>query len=82
MLVNIFPKPFKVCLLSCFFGYIECCLDVDWIDDNTFATCGADKIINIMRIGTHEPLLTLEYASLATSNVMHDLTPTLQRSRE
>jgi WD40 repeat protein len=28
----------------------DCCLDVDWLDDNTFATCGADNNIHILRV--------------------------------
>ncbi|KAG6811854.1 hypothetical protein H0H92_005525 [Tricholoma furcatifolium] len=36
-----------------------CCLDVDWLDDETFATCGADQKIFIMRVNESEPLKTL-----------------------
>lgn len=35
-----------------------CCLDVDWLDDVTFATCGADKKINIMRVDYPVPIKT------------------------
>lgn len=37
----------------------DCCLDVDWIDDETFVSCGADKLINIMRVGDIKPMKTL-----------------------
>ncbi|KAH8110643.1 WD40 repeat-like protein [Phellopilus nigrolimitatus] len=40
--------------------HAECCLDVDWLDDDTFASCGADKCIHIMRIGIPNPLRTFE----------------------
>lgn len=39
---------------------LECCLDVDWLDDNTFASCGTDKLVHIMQIGNPNPLRTFE----------------------
>ncbi|KAF8079015.1 WD40 repeat-like protein [Lyophyllum atratum] len=39
--------------------HTDCCLDVDWLDDETFATCGADHIIFIMRVNEPQPLKTL-----------------------
>lgn len=38
----------------------DCCLDVDWLNDDTFASGGADMRINIMRIGENDPIKTLE----------------------
>ncbi|EJC98713.1 WD40 repeat-like protein [Fomitiporia mediterranea MF3/22] len=38
----------------------ECCLDVTWLDESIFASCGADKIIKIMRISDQNPLLALQ----------------------
>ncbi|KAL5536012.1 hypothetical protein ACEPAF_4106 [Sanghuangporus sanghuang] len=38
----------------------ECCLDAVWFDEEVFATCGADKVIKVMRIGDQNPLLTLQ----------------------
>ncbi|RDB29531.1 F-box-like/WD repeat-containing protein TBL1Y [Hypsizygus marmoreus] len=39
--------------------HTDCCLDVDWLDENTFVTCGADQLIHIMRVDTPNPLKTL-----------------------
>ena len=41
--------------------YTGCCLDVDWLDDTTFATCGADKKINIMRVDCTLPIKAFMY---------------------
>lgn len=57
--------------VNCFYayGYIrdihvspsDCCLDLDWLDDNTFASCGADMVIFIMKIHEEKPIKTLAY---------------------
>lgn len=39
--------------------FSDCCLDVEWIDDETFASAGADMRIYIMRIDADEPIKTL-----------------------
>jgi len=41
------------------FIHTDCCLDVDWLDDETFATCGADHVIYVMRVDEPHPLKTL-----------------------
>ncbi|KAA1467843.1 WD40 repeat-like protein [Dentipellis sp. KUC8613] len=33
-----------------FRSHSDCCLDVDWVDDETFASCGADRVIHIMSL--------------------------------
>jgi len=38
----------------------DCCLDVEWINENTFASAGADTRIFIMRIDEDEPVKTLK----------------------
>ncbi|KAF8910030.1 WD40 repeat-like protein [Gymnopilus junonius] len=38
-------------------GY--CCLDIEWINDETFASAGADANIFIMRVDEDEPIKTL-----------------------
>ncbi|KAG6846110.1 hypothetical protein H0H87_006474 [Tephrocybe sp. NHM501043] len=38
---------------------IYCCLDVDWLDNETFATCGADKAIYLMSVNETQPLKML-----------------------
>ncbi|EPQ60333.1 WD40 repeat-like protein [Gloeophyllum trabeum ATCC 11539] len=36
--------------------HLDCCLDVDWINANTFASCGADKLIHILKLGEDKPI--------------------------
>ncbi|KAI3622741.1 WD40 repeat-like protein [Moniliophthora roreri] len=36
----------------------DCCLDVDWINDNVFASCGADRYIHVYGIHEASPLKT------------------------
>jgi transducin (beta)-like 1 len=38
---------------------IDCCLDVAWIEEDIFATCGADKLVHIVQVGTSNPLMSL-----------------------
>lgn len=33
-------------------------LDVDWKDDNTFASCSTDKSVHICRVGAARPIIT------------------------
>ncbi|KAI5122354.1 hypothetical protein M0805_004112 [Coniferiporia weirii] len=40
--------------------HTEYCLDVEWLDDSIFASCGADKLIHIMQIENPNPLRTFE----------------------
>ncbi|TFK41943.1 WD40-repeat-containing domain protein [Crucibulum laeve] len=37
----------------------DCCLDVDWLDDSTFGSAGADQRIYIMRVDKPEPIKSL-----------------------
>ncbi|KAG6851329.1 hypothetical protein H0H93_005727 [Arthromyces matolae] len=37
----------------------RCHKDVEWVDENTFATCGADRVIHIIRVHDSEPIKTL-----------------------
>ncbi|KAF8743705.1 hypothetical protein AX14_001230 [Amanita brunnescens Koide BX004] len=39
--------------------HTDCCLDVDWLDDWTFASCGADSQIYIMQVDGGETIKTL-----------------------
>lgn len=43
----------KVKLLS-----LDCCLDVVWLSEETFASCGADGTINIQKTNTTTPIKT------------------------
>jgi len=38
------------------FGLSDCCLDVEWITADTFASCGADQRIFIMRVDEDEAI--------------------------
>ncbi|EAU92286.2 RCC1 domain-containing protein [Coprinopsis cinerea okayama7 len=38
----------------------DCCLDIEWLSDDTFASAGADKRINIIKIHQAEPIKLLE----------------------
>lgn len=38
------------------------------MDDTTFASCGADRLVHIMRLGNPEPLRTLEYVNISYAN--------------
>jgi transducin (beta)-like 1 len=39
--------------------HTDCCLDLDWLDDTTFASCGADMVIFIIKIHDKKPIKTL-----------------------
>jgi transducin (beta)-like 1 len=39
--------------------HLDCCLDVDWIDENIFASCGADQLIHVMKLEESKPIRTL-----------------------
>ncbi|KAH7886002.1 WD40 repeat-like protein [Phlebopus sp. FC_14] len=36
-----------------------CCLDVDWLDDSTFASCGSDRVVHVVSLSGTKPLRTL-----------------------
>ncbi|KAH0838128.1 WD40 repeat-like protein [Lanmaoa asiatica] len=36
-----------------------CCLDVDWIDDSTFASAGSDRVVHIVSLNGTKPIQTL-----------------------
>ena len=48
-------------LVVMIYARLDCCLDVDWLDDWTFASCGADSQIYIMQVDGGETLKTLSY---------------------
>ena len=39
---------------------IDCCLDVEWLSENTFASAGADTHIIIMQVDKDDPIKTLK----------------------
>jgi len=38
--------------------HTNCCLDIDWLNDTTFASCGADQLIHVMRVDADGPIKT------------------------
>ncbi|KAG6873839.1 hypothetical protein C0995_010451 [Termitomyces sp. Mi166 len=47
------------CLHKQYRCHTDCCLDVDWLNEDTFATCGADRLIHLMRVNESVPFKTL-----------------------
>ncbi|EIM83444.1 WD40 repeat-like protein [Stereum hirsutum FP-91666 SS1] len=39
--------------------HTDCCLDVDWLDDEIYTSCGADHLIFISKVGETTPLKKL-----------------------
>ncbi|KAJ3802259.1 WD40 repeat-like protein [Lentinula aff. detonsa] len=39
-------------------GHKDCCLDVDWLNDNMFASCGADRQVHIFSVNEEKPIKT------------------------
>ncbi|KAF7307468.1 hypothetical protein MIND_00541200 [Mycena indigotica] len=46
-------------LLMQYRGHQDCCLDVEWLSDEIFASCSSDKTIHILRVGQANPLAIL-----------------------
>ncbi|KDQ63157.1 hypothetical protein JAAARDRAFT_120290 [Jaapia argillacea MUCL 33604] len=38
--------------------HLDCCLDIDWLDETTFASCGADKLIHVLTLTDPKPIRT------------------------
>lgn len=45
------------------------CWDLEWLDDSTFATCGNDRLINIVSLSGTEPMGKLRFVFVNTLNV-------------
>lgn len=43
---------------------LDCCLDVEWLSEDTFASAAADKFIYIMRVDEDDAVKTLMYVLL------------------
>ena len=48
-------------LLSILTRFADCCLDVEWLSEDGFATAGSDARIQVMQIGRNTPVKTLRY---------------------
>lgn len=35
------------------------CLDLDWLDDELFASCSADKVIHVLSVNRADPVAIL-----------------------
>ena len=40
---------------------VDCCLDVEWLNEEMFASAGADQRIFIMHVDEDEPIKILKY---------------------
>ncbi|ETW86725.1 hypothetical protein HETIRDRAFT_306016 [Heterobasidion irregulare TC 32-1] len=58
----------------------DCCLDVDWLDDETFASCGADKMIHLFGLGVDEPIKTFQGHESEINQIKFDPSGTLLAS--
>ena len=47
--------------------WIDCCLDVEWLSEDTFASAGADTRIFIMQVDKDDPIKTLKSVSVPIS---------------
>lgn len=47
----------------------ECCLDVEWLSDDSFVSAGADAKIQVLRLDSDKPLKTLRYVVPSMSTV-------------
>lgn len=57
-------------LVVMIYARLDCCLDVDWLDDWTFASCGADSQIYIMQVDGGETLKTLSYVNASSNDLI------------
>lgn len=49
----------------------EACLDVDWLDDSTFASGGSDRVVHIVSLSGTKPIRTLRFVAIAWSQSAH-----------
>lgn len=47
-----------------------CCLDVDWIDDSTFASGGSDRVVHIVSLNGTKPIQTLRCVNRPKKNLI------------
>ena len=59
---------------------IACCLDVEWLSEDIFASAGADAKIQIMRLGTEDPIRTLRCTVRSYPCLVLSLIPSTQRA--
>ena len=57
----------KYCLLGI-------CLDLDWLDEELFASCSADKVIHVLSVNHAEPVAILTWVSISMSYTILTLT--------
>lgn len=49
----------KKALYKQYHTHENCCLDVEWLTDDIFVSCGVDLLIHVMKLGVDNPLETL-----------------------
>jgi len=50
------------------------CLDLDWLDEELFASCSADKVIHVLSVNRAEPVAILTWVSISMSHTILTLT--------
>ena len=50
------------------------CLDLDWLDEELFASCSADKVIHVLSINHAEPIAILTWVSIFMNYTILTLT--------
>lgn len=50
------------------------CLDLDWLDEELFASCSADKVIHVLSVNRAEPVAILTWVSVSTNYTILTLT--------
>jgi hypothetical protein len=43
--------------------FLGICLDLDWLDDELFASCSADKVIHVLSVNRAEPVAILTWGT-------------------
>lgn len=52
--------------------FLDCCLDVEWLTDDMFVSCGVDMVIHVMKLGSDNPLETLRFIDYPSQVFLSD----------
>ena len=50
------------------------CLDLDWLDEELFASCSADKVIHVLSVNRAEPVAILTWEPVSMTYTTLTLT--------